>query len=280
MKEEDIVLKYIKANTYTRKQLEAEIKNMKPGWQEFFDDNKDEIDEIFNKIGKPWYFPKREGVFRFCKEIALEEVKVVVVGMDPYNTYTVENDTIVPDATGRSFEVNGAKSWIEKGLNPSLQNIFRVLYYVKTGETDKKYTEIREGLSKEGKSVMKFCESNPSEWFEKTVKNGTLWLNAYLTVEPYNAGAHKKHWKEFMEKLIIHIHENIDPVWVLLGKDAQKLLDKLVKNGKTESIIIIRAKHPCYPNKTGFVEEMVEHLEGIKNSKEKDAWDGLPFTIK
>ena len=90
-----------------------------------------------------------------------------------------------------------------------------------------------------------------------------------------------------MERLIIHIHENADPVWILWGKcDAQKLYDNLVKNGKlvnksgrTEPRNI-RALHPCYQSGTGFVKEMIAHLENIKNSNEKDTWDGLPFTIK
>ena len=87
-----------------------------PSWNDFIYDNNNlqELQNIENAISKyKEYFPLNDKVFRFL-ENDLSAVKYIVLGMDPYPSYYVENGTIIPIATGRSFEVSNIKSWKQK----------------------------------------------------------------------------------------------------------------------------------------------------------------------
>ena len=104
-----------------------------PSWNDFIYDNENlqELQNIENAISTyKEYFPLKDKVFRFL-ENDLSAVKYIVLGMDPYPSYYVENGTIIPIATGRSFEVSNIKSWKQKFKQKSLAEILKTLYYDK-----------------------------------------------------------------------------------------------------------------------------------------------------
>ena len=85
------------------------------------------------------------------------------------------------------------------------------------------------------KSIRKKINSNehpiaqPHDWFNNLEKQGVLFLNATLTVQPGKVDTHTKYWNNFMNKLITYIVSvNPDVKWLLWGDKAQKRILPLI----------------------------------------------------
>ena len=130
-------------------------------------------------------FPAKGQVFRaFTTD--LNEVKVVILGQDPYHT---------PGAAhGLAFSVPDTQP-----IPPSLVNIYK--------EID---TEYGSHANKTG---------NLKAWQEQ----GVLLLNNVLTVEAHRAGSHRgKGWETFTEATIKYLNEQREHlVFLLWGRDAR-----------------------------------------------------------
>ena len=155
--------------------------------------------------GKTLY-PPADQIFTAFNLTPLKNVKVVILGQDPYHG---------PDqAHGLSFSV---PSSIKK-LPPSLKNI---------------YKELNTDL---GLPIATTGDLTP--W----AKQGILLLNAMLTVERKNAGSHQKQgWETFTNKVIelLSAHcENV--VFVLWGAYAQKK-EALIDTNKH---LVLKGIHP------------------------------------
>ena len=133
-------------------------------------------------------YPPADQIFTAFHLTPLKNVKVVILGQDPYHG--------PGQAHGLSFSV---PSSIKK-LPPSLKNIFK---------------ELNSDL---GLPVAATGDLTP--W----AKQGVLLLNAMLTVEQKNAGSHQKQgWESFTDKVIELISERCENVvFVLWGAYAQK----------------------------------------------------------
>jgi uracil-DNA glycosylase len=132
-------------------------------------------------------YPKKEHIFSAFNACDFDEIKVVIIGQDPYHG--------VNQANGLCFSVNdGVK------IPPSLVNIFR---------------EIKDDI---GKTMP--ISGNLESWS----KQGVLLLNSVLTVEEGKAGSHQnKGWEKFTNGVIQKISElkqNI--VFLLWGNYAIK----------------------------------------------------------
>lgn len=159
-------------------------------------------------------FPKKEDIFRALELTDFEDVKVVILGQDPYHG--------INQAHGLSFSVNeGIK------LPPSLKNI---------------YKELNSDL---GYDI-------PSTGFlEPWAKQGVLMLNAVLTVEQANPNSHaNKGWEEFTDTIIKTISNNKENiVFILWGAYAQKKAE-LIDESKH---LIIKSAHPSpFSARNGF----------------------------
>ncbi len=151
--------------------------------------------EYFNKLTnfvKTEYhqykcFPKGKQVFSAFDHCAFDDLKVVIIGQDPYHG--------IGQANGLCFSVND-------GINkpPSLRNIFKEI------ETD----------------LEKPIPDNGN--LERWAKQGVLLLNATLTVRAHQAGSHQqKGWEAFTDAVITEISslkENV--VFLLWGGYAKK----------------------------------------------------------
>jgi uracil-DNA glycosylase len=150
-------------------------------------------------------YPPKDKRFFALEKTPLEKTKVVILGQDPYHGEG--------QAMGLSFSVpEGFK------IPPSLRNIYKELY-----------SDIGQEIPDVG---------DLTKWTEE----GVLLLNAVLTVEKSNAGAHaKKGWETFTDKVIELVsNENENVVFVLWGKYAEKKLD-LIDQSKHKVII---SAHP------------------------------------
>lgn len=150
-------------------------------------------------------YPKQEDIFRALNETDFDNVKVVLLGQDPYHRAN--------QAMGLSFSVPRDMS-----LPPSLRNI-----YQEVGE------EYQTSMNNNG---------DLTTW----AKQGVLLLNTVLTVREGQAQAHaKKGWEIFTDQIICLLNQKETPiVFLLLGKPAQ-LKKHLIMN-KNHSII--EAPHP------------------------------------
>ena len=168
--------------------------------------------EYFKKLGifvKSEYkhkviFPPYENIFDALRFTDYDEVKVVILGQDPYHG--------LGEAHGLSFSV-------KKGVRmpPSLQNIFKELY-----------TDLN----------VKRTDSDLTDW----AKEGVLLLNSIMTVEKDKPLSHKdKGWEIFTDNIIKALNDRSDPVIFILWGSYARSKKVLITNPKHK---IIESAHP------------------------------------
>lgn len=149
-------------------------------------------------------FPMKQEVFNAIKLTSYKDVKVVIVGQDPYHG--------VNEAHGLSFSVLCPK------LPPSLQNIYKELY-----------DDLGIEISKSG---------NLTCW----AKEGVLLLNAVLTVRKDEPASHKMlGWQDFTDEIIKRIEKKDDVVVYILWGNFAKSKKALITNPKH---YVIESAHP------------------------------------
>ncbi len=150
-------------------------------------------------------YPQQQNVFAAFNATNFEDVKVVIVGQDPYHGKG--------QAIGLSFAVEENQK-----LPPSLKNIFK---------------EIETDLDIECKK-----NGNLTRW----AKQGVLLLNSVLTVEEGKPNSHaSKGWETFCNAVVEKLNNKKTPVvFVFWGKFAQNY-EKLVTN---KNHYILKAAHP------------------------------------
>ncbi len=151
--------------------------------------------------------PKPNQIFRALDLCPVDNVKVVVIGQDPYHTLKGYR------ANGLAFSVN-----VQDQIPPSLRNI---------------YTELENDLGQ------KLSNSGDlTSWAEQ----GVLLLNATLTVRAGQAGSHQnKGWELFTDAIISKLSEVKDHlVFILWGSYARRKSGLIDKNKHK----IIESAHP------------------------------------
>ena len=132
-------------------------------------------------------FPKGRQIFSAFDHCSFDDLKVVIIGQDPYH-----GDG---QANGLCFSVNDGVP-----MPPSLTNIFK---------------EIKNDLGK---------EVPPTGNLERWAKQGVLLLNATLTVRANSPGSHQnKGWENFTDAVIRSVSEEKEGVvFMLWGNYAQR----------------------------------------------------------
>ena len=180
----------------TWKEILAPIKN-----SEYFATLRKKINEEYSRN---ICFPPKKQIFRALELTPFDEVKVVILGQDPYH-----NDF---QANGLCFSVSDMVP-----APPSLKNIYKEL---------------------ESDLIIKKNTNDLASW----ALQGVLLLNTTLTVKAHEANSHKDlGWEQFTDFIIKEISthkENI--VFVLWGAYAQKK-SQLIDSQKH---LIIKTAHP------------------------------------
>ena len=154
--------------------------------------------------------PEKHNVFRAFNLCPYDELKVVMVGQDPYPQKGV--------TTGLAF-ANTASQYLRGQMSPSL----RVL---------------RDAL----------CSKVTNQYFfdvtlEKWAEQGILLLNSALTVEVNKIGSHTNMWRNFIGKLLRNLStHNTGIVYVLWGRQAQNFKPYINK----DTNYILEEFHPAY----------------------------------
>ena len=159
-------------------------------------------------------YPPQDEIWSAFEHTAFSDVKVVILGQDPYHG--------PGQAHGLSFSV---KPGIR--IPPSLRNIFK---------------ELNDDIG---------CEQPSDGTLTKWADQGVMMLNTVLTVRKGDANSHRgKGWEEFTDEVIRKLSAREEPViFVLWGKPAQTkkgLID-------LERHDVIEAPHPSpFSAKKGF----------------------------
>lgn len=198
--------------------------------------------KFYNNVEKEYQkktiFPPKDYIFNALKLTPYKDVKVVIVGQDPYHG--------VGEAHGLSFSV-------QKGIKvpPSLKNIYKEL------EDDLGVTPIDEG--------------DLTYW----ANQGVLLLNAVLTVEKDKPASHRKlGWERLTDYIIKTLNNKEEPiVFILWGKFAKEKKG-FITNPKH---LVITSAHPSpFSANYGFFgskpfSKTNEFL--TKNGREPIDWD-------
>jgi len=172
------------------------------------------MDFVKNEYKTKTIYPKQNEVFNAFRYTDFDNVKVVILGQDPYHGPN--------QAEGLSFSVSN-----EVLKPPSLKNIFKEL---------------------ESDLEIPFPEHNS---LKKWAKEGVLLLNAVLTVEEHKPTSHKdKGWEIFTDDIIKILNKRDTPtVFILWGAYARSKRD-LITNSKH---LVIESAHPSpFSARNGF----------------------------
>lgn len=158
-----------------------------------------------NEYNTKVIYPDKNNIFNALRLTPYEEVKVVILGQDPYHG--------PGQAHGLSFSVQpGVKT------PPSLLNM---------------YKELRDDLG---------CFIPNNGYLVSWAKQGVLLLNTVLTVREGEANSHrKKGWENFTDEVICKLNERDKPVIFLLWGNNAKEKMKLITNPKH---FILTTVHP------------------------------------
>jgi uracil-DNA glycosylase len=207
-----------------------------PAYASFFTDERlKQLADIAQKLQKTDFFPRAERVLRFA-QVDPSTLRCVIVGMDPYPSHTVNTKgEIIPEATGRSFEVASVTDWGGKYRQASLRNILKSIYYLKYRKVPT-MEMLREELANGSFPILP-----PQQWWDSLERQGVLFLNASLTVVPAHPGTHADLWDAFMTDLMSFIAQKAPhAVWLLWGNVAQNRVPQDVTNR-------ICSQHPRLP---------------------------------
>ena len=160
---------------------------------------------VKNEYATRQIFPPADDIFNAFHLTPLHEVKVVILGQDPYH-----NDG---QAHGLCFSVKP-----DVDIPPSLVNI---------------YQELHDDLG---------CYIPNNGYLTKWAKQGVLMLNTVLTVRAHQANSHRgMGWEQFTDAAIRILNEQDRPiVFILWGSPAQKKA-QMLNNPKH---LILKAPHP------------------------------------
>ena len=159
-------------------------------------------------------FPEYNNIFNALKLTPYKDVKVVILGQDPYH------------GTG---EAHGLSFSVQKGVKkpPSLKNIFKEL------KDDLGYDEPADG--------------DLTSW----AKQGVLLLNSVLTVEKDKAASHKDlGWNLLTDHIIKLLNQKQEPVVFILWGNFARNKKVFITNSKH---LIIESPHPSpFSANSGF----------------------------
>jgi len=175
---------------------------------------KELMEYISSEYSTKTIFPPRELVMDAIKYATYENIKVVIVGQDPYHGEG--------EAHGLCFSVN-----LEAKTPPSLKNI---------------YKELARDLN---------CYIPNNGHLIKWAKQGVLLLNSVLTVVKDTPGSHRnKGWETFTDEIIKLINQKETPVVFLLWGVYAKAKKSLITNPRH---LVLESTHPSpFSVKHGF----------------------------
>jgi uracil-DNA glycosylase len=193
-------------------------------WHEIFDEIDKDVweitEEMYNELveKKTNIFPIYKNIFNFTNIVIPDEIKVCIIGQDPYHGIykDLETNIFYPEAMGLSFSVPK-----KCHIPSSLQNIYK-------------------NLNKFNHLIFEPVHGDLTYWGFQ----GVLMLNSALTVEKGKPNSCQTMWSFFTDELLNIISTKYSGiVFLLWGKHAHlKQLNGVIKNQSSHKFII--SSHP------------------------------------
>lgn len=187
-------------------------------------------------------YPAKTDVFNALNSTPYDQVKVVIVGQDPYHG--------PGQAHGLSFSVpTGVKQ------PPSLKNIFK---------------ELQDDLG-----IAPPTHGNLVSWAQQ----GVLMLNAILTVRARTPRSHYgKGWEQFTDAVIKRLADREDPaIFVLWGKTAQEKCRHILELTKQRHFVLMSPHPSPYSVHSGFFG--CRHFSKINELLTKQGKEPINWTL-
>jgi len=196
-----------------------------------------DLNELIHKNTLNIFLPKEQkDIFKIFKICTPNDIKVVVLGQDPY--YADINQ-----ANGIAFAVHEHLK-----IPPSLKNIFKEL-------------------------KNNYPDATIDKTLESWVKSGVFLLNTSLTVTKGKPGSHMNIWKSFTDHVIQKLSKDYDSIiFVLLGNFAEKKRDLICTNNNKNRILSYSHPSPlsCYKTDKPFIgSNLFKNINGLLNNKIK-----------
>jgi len=170
--------------------------------KEYYLKLKERVDEEYQNFT---IYPPKNEIFNSLNATSFDNVKVVILGQDPYH---------------EPNQANGLAFSVKKGVRipPSLVNIYK-----------EAHTDVGINIPNHG---------DLSSW----AKQGVLLLNNVLTVRAHKANSHKGFgWEQFTLNVVKYLNQREKPlVFILWGKNAQEK-EQFIDTSKH---LIIKSVHP------------------------------------
>lgn len=161
--------------------------------------------DLTNEYSNYEIYPKEDDIFNCFKEVSYEDIKVVILGQDPYHGLN--------QAHGFSFSVLPGNK-----IPPSLLNIYKELN-----------NEFNYDIPNHGYLI-------------KWAKQGVLLMNRTLTVRRGQANSHEKiGWKNLTSRIISEINESPQPIVFMLWGNNAKEVKCLLNNANH---LVLESPHP------------------------------------
>jgi uracil-DNA glycosylase len=249
-----------------RQLLQGWRSDLSPAWSAALAGAEPDFDAVSSELtlaSGEVIFPGRKGhppagarsdshIFRALDAISPDDVRVVVMGQDPY--------THVQQATGRSFEQGDLKDWLgTPAVSPSLRRIVQALAIHRTGDAkygggigwNKVVDDIRGG-------TLQIAPTR--DLWDHWQSQGVIFINAILTFnrfEPdFQFKGHQPLWAPMIRELLRHlvIRTRRQLVCVGWGGKAQAALKDAGVQSAAEaagtwntSVRIVKGPHPDAP---------------------------------
>lgn len=183
------------------------------GWEEFFKEvcNNGTLEEIESALNKDLregntVYPPLENIYSAFEEVSLRDIKVIIIGQDPYHE--------PGQAHGMSFSVPDGND-----IPSSLKNIYKEM------ET-------------QGFKPNRECGD-----LEYWAQQGVFLINTALTVVAGSAGSHAKAWEYFTQQLMRYISNKCKHVAIILWGNNAKKLEKYFTHA-SNNFCILKSCHP------------------------------------
>lgn len=166
---------------------------------------KDLFEFVKNEYSTTVVYPPADDIFNAFHFTPLKDVKVLLLGQDPYHN--------VHQAHGLSFSVLPGND-----IPPSLKNI---------------YQELHDDLG---------CYIPNNGYLKKWADQGVLLLNTVLTVRAHQANSHQgKGWEQFTDAVIEAVNAQDRPIVIFLWGAPAGRKAKMLTNPKH---FVLKAPHP------------------------------------
>jgi uracil-DNA glycosylase len=192
--------------------------------------------------------PKGAHIFRALDGIAPADVRVVVLGQDPYPCAAF--------STGRAFEAGNVAEWreLDKMFSVSVRTYMLLVAAARTGDASYAASITAWPRLRDEIEAGTFAIEPASEIAERWVRQGVILINSALTIsrfavegDPHQLRGHLPLWRPFIASILRHLAGRRTPVAFIGfgGQAAEALRTAGIAEGTSQYVACVLREHPA-----------------------------------